>query len=419
MRAAARRLPAGWPLAAICLYAALIPLQPVFVLPDGSPLRLAAADAVAPLVFLAALVRPRRRIPFGLAATVTAIPMLALFSTLLAAIDRPLSLYAVGKTAGLFYLVGLCLAAVRSTGPDAAPAIVRALGRGAFWSAVIGLVGFAAYLGGTPNSLVQGERLCSTMTGDPNIYGSLVGVGLLVSATERTASPAARLVRSVVLTLALLATGSRSAVLGTIAAFVVCAAVRSRDPFAAAARNTYLLLAAGLAAVALLVTDTGSTGASRIWEHHWREFTVDSRLDLYTRALEQFTENPVTGLGIGGFRELNSFEVGGTVSHFVVHNTYLWALVDLGIAGGLLVVGLIGAAAWRCVRAARGHPAAESAAVIAAGLGAMAVFNLFIDGFYQRHFWVLMACAIGTPVYRPVRQTIVTAWRARGTRAAA
>jgi len=410
MRATGRTAP-GWPLAVVCLYAALLPLQPVVVLPDGSPLRFAAADALAPLIFLAALIRPRRRIPFGLAALAIAIPVLALLSTLFAAIYRSLSLYAIGKTAGLFYLVALCLAAVRCTDRDDGPAVVRALAWGAFWSAVIGLAGFVAYLGGHDTSLVEWGRLCSTMAGDPNIYGSLVAIGLLATATDRAASPMSRVGRTIVLTIALLATGSRSAVLGTGAAFVLCALIRDRDPFVAAARNAYFLLATGLVVLGFLVTDTGSAGATRLWEHHWRDFTVESRLDLYRVALQEFADHPVMGLGIGGFRELNAFEHGEGLGHFVVHNTYLWAFVDLGVAGGMLVAGLIGGAILRAIRAARGRPATASAAVVASGLAAMAVFNLFIDGFYQRHFWVLVACAIGMPVYHPVRRVAARAWR--------
>jgi O-antigen ligase len=401
----------GWPLAVVCLYAALLPLQPVVILPDGSPLRFAAADALAPFIFLAALIRPRRRIPFGLAALAIAIPVLALFSTLFAAIYRSLSLYAIGKTAGLFYLVALCLAAVRCTDRDAGPAIVRALAWGAFGSAAIGLVGFVAYLGGHETSLVEWGRLCSTMAGDPNIYGSLVAIGLLATATDRAASPKSRVGRTIVLTLALLATGSRSAVLGTAAAFVLCALIRDRDPFVAAARSAYFVLAAGLVVLAFLVTDTGSAGATRLWEHHWRDFTVESRLDLYKVALQEFADHPIAGLGIGGFRELNAFAHGEGLGHFVVHNTYLWAFVDLGVAGGMLVAALIGGAIWRAIRAARGRPATASAAVVASGLAAMAVFNLFIDGFYQRQFWVLVACAIGMPVYHPVRRVAARAWR--------
>ncbi len=402
---------ARWPLAVVCLYAALVPLAPVFILPDGSPLRLAASDLLAPLVVLAAVAHPRRRLPFGPMALTLAIPSLALLSTLWAAVGRSLSLYAVGKTAGLIYLAGLTLAMMRATDRDAAPAILRALARGIFWSAVLGLVGFAAYLHGKPNPLVDGERLCSTMTGDPNIYGGLVAVALVIIASDARAGVLSRVVRSGVLMAALLATGSRSAVLGAMTGLVMCTLLRARDPVVSAGRWAYLGAAAGLGVIALLTTDVGFNSAERLWEHHWRNFTVESRLDLYERAFDEFSEHPVTGLGIGGFRDLNRFEHGGHASHFVVHDTYLWALVDLGVAGGLLVVGLILAGIWRCVRAARGRPPAEGAAAIAAGLAAMAIFNLFIDGFYQRQFWILLACAFGLPIFRAVRRAVPAEWR--------
>jgi O-antigen ligase len=400
MRPVSRPARPRWPLLAVCAYAALIPFQPVFTMPDGSPLRFAAADAVAPLIFFAALVRPQRRVPFGLGAVAFAIPILATCSTVLAAGGRPISMYSIGKTGGLFYLVGLCLAIVRCTRGNPVPVITRSLAMGAFVSAVIGLVGWVAYLGGIETSLISGERLCSTMPGDPNIYGSLAAIGLLLTATEQTGSWVWRLVRSGVLVLALLAAGSRSAMLGATAAMMVYAVTRTRDPFVVAARSTFTLLAAGIVVAGIMMTNVGANTLDRIWEHHWREFTVTSRLDLYQRALEEFEENPVTGLGVGGFHDMNSFEVSGEMGQYVVHDTYLWALVDLGALGGLLVAGLILGGAWRCVRSARGRPMVEGAAVVAAGIAAMAVFNLFIDGFYQRHFWVLMACALCLPIYR-------------------
>jgi O-antigen ligase len=403
MTGAAAHRTARWPLAVVCLYAALIPFQPVFVLGDGSPLRFAAADLVAPLVLLAAVMHPRRAMPFGLTATAAAIPLLAAASTLLSWSARPISLYAVGKTAGLFYLAGTALAMVRCTAKHEVPKIVRALGFGAFWSAVIGLIGYAAYLGGMPSTLVQGERLCSTMTGDPNIYGGLVAIGLLVTATDRGLRPATRLLRSSVLILALLASGSRSAVLGAMAGMVTLTVVRARDPLTTGLRSAFTLTAAAIAAIVVVSTGLGAASVERLWGFFWRSFTVTSRLDLYEQALKEFTEHPITGLGIGGFREMNAFELGGQVTHYVVHNVYLWAFVDLGIAGGFLLIGLLAGTVWHCVRSARGRPAMRSAAVVAAGLMAMVVFNLFIDGFYQRHFWVLVACAIGLPVYRTMR----------------
>jgi O-antigen ligase len=402
-----------WPLAAACAYALLIPLQPVLTMPDGSPLRFAAADAVAPLVLLAGLARPRRRLPPALTLVTIAIPLLALFATLWAARERSLSLYAVGKTAGLFYLVALALAMARSLDPGMGPTVLRALAVGALWSAVIGLAAFAASMVGFSTPLVWGGRLCSTMLGDPNIYCSVLAVALLVVATERRWTPLGRVLAAGVLTLAVLATGSRSGLVGVAAGIVVCALVRGRDAWVVGARAMYLFAGAGIAATVFLLTDAGSNAARLLWEHVWRTWTVESRFELYARALEQFGEHPLVGLGIGGFNDLNTWSMGGHGEHFAVHNTYLWAFVDLGVAGGLLISTLIAAGVWSCVRAARRPELRENAAVIAAGLATMSVFNLFVDGFYQRHFWVLMACALALPASRRVRPALAREPRRR------
>src|SRR5262249_58704399 len=89
-----------------------------------------------------------------------------------------------------------------------------------------------------------------------------------------------------------------------------------------------------------------------------------------------------------------------------VHNTYLWALVDLGIPGGILLSGLIVAGIWWCARAARRRPAAEGAATVAAGIATLAMFNLFVDGFYQRHFWLLLSCGLALPRARRRAQLV-------------
>ena len=123
----------AWALRAGCLYAALIPFQPVLTLPDGSPLRVAAAELVAPFLIVAALVRPQRRLAPGLGLLVLALAMVALLSTLLAATERPLTGYAIGKTAGLALRDGRRLALARAL-PRREPsrALLRALAAGAF-----------------------------------------------------------------------------------------------------------------------------------------------------------------------------------------------------------------------------------------------------------------------------------------------
>src|SRR5262249_45309312 len=103
---------------------------------------------------------------------------------------------------------------------------------------------------------------------------------------------------------------------------------------------------------------------------------------------------------------LNTFDFNTREHHSPVHNTYLWALVDLGLGGGFLVTGLIAGGLWWCARAAREQPAPEGAATIAAGIGTFAMFNLFVDGFYQRHFWMLLACALALPRARRLRTAL-------------
>ena len=405
------RPPIAWGRAAVCLYAALIPLQPVLVMPDGTHLRIAAADAAAPLVLLAAIAAPRRRLSPGLSLVAIGIPLLALFSTLVAARDRSLSWYAMGKTAGLAYLVVVALAAARALERGAESAVLRALALGGIWSAIVGLAGYAAWLAGMPNQLVAAGRLCSTMPGDPNIYCSLLAVALLITALDARLPIAGRVARLGVLALALFLTGSRSGVVGAAFGLVVAAFASSRDPWTTAARGLCFLMLGGLVAALAFQTAAGDRLATVLDQHVWRMWTVENRFTLYARALQLFSEHPLLGLGIGGFNDLNTWTMEGRGGHIPVHNTYLWAFVDLGIVGGMLLAGLVLGAIWCCARAAARRPAPAGAGVVAGGLAAMAAFNLFVDGFYQRHFWILMACALGLPAVRRARRLPAWHWR--------
>ena len=407
--------PIAWGRAAVCLYAALIPLQPVLVMPDGTHLRIAAADAAAPLVLLAAIAAPRRRLSAGLSLVAIGIPLLALFSTLLAARHRSLTWYAMGKTGGLAYLVVVALAAARALERGAEPAVLRALALGGVWSAVVGLAGYAAWLAGVPNQLVAAGRLCSTMPGDPNIYCSLLAVALLITALDAQLTIGGRLARVGILALALALTGSRSGVVGAALGLVIAAFASTRDPWTTAVRGLWFLMLGGVVAVLAFQTAAGDRVAAVLAQHVWRTWTVENRFTLYARALQLFSEHPLLGLGVGGFNDLNTWAMEGRGGHIPVHNTYLWAFVDLGIVGGLLLAGLIVGAIWCCARAAARRTASPGAGVVAGGLGAMAAFNLFVDGFYQRHFWVLMACALGLPAVRRVRRVSSWHWRPGST----
>src|SRR5262249_44923036 len=150
---------------------------------------------------------------------------------------------------------------------------------------------------GVETSLVSTGRLCSTMVGDPNIYCSLLAVSLLITVRDEALGRRMRIACAGVLVLAILATGSRSGLVGTFVGLAASELLRSRDVAGAAARTLYAASVAALAVIVGLVTETGAHAAQILWDHVWRTWTVESRFDLYARAWEQFADHPVLGLG--------------------------------------------------------------------------------------------------------------------------
>jgi O-antigen ligase len=258
------------------------------------------------------------------------------------------------------------------------------------------------------------DRLCGTMPGDPNIYGSLLAVGLVVTLLDAEATLSGRAARASILAAALVATGSRSGGLAAIVGLTVAILVRSRDVWVTLARGLAVGAAAAVVATLFLMTDAGQHATAGVAETVGRASTVESRLEFYARALEQFAESPITGLGIGGFHDLNSWGTADDMGHFAVHNTYIWALVDLGVGGAVLLVALIIAAIRRALGAAHVHGHRSDAAIVVGALCGIAVFNLFVDGLYQRQFWVLVACAMALPAMRRARAPLPLVARRRG-----
>src|SRR5215510_16215180 len=74
-----------------------------------------------------------------------------------------------------------------------------------------------------------------------------------------------RLAGGVVLGCAIVATGSRSGMVGAFAGLAASELVRSRDPWAAALRPLYATSVATLAGVAALMTDRGWRAAQTLW----------------------------------------------------------------------------------------------------------------------------------------------------------
>ena len=269
------------------------------------------------------------------------------------------------------------------------------------------------------------------MPGDPNIYGSLLAVGLLIDGARdpalataqprrarrrprrRRCSPPARAAASS----ALLARASPSA-----------SCVRSRDPLASPPRAPPTAAARPRLVGALAAARPTPAGAParRSGSTSGATCTVESRFELYDRALRAVQRAPAAR---PRHRRLQRAEragaIGGDASTSrsttpISGRWSTWAR-RAACSSPALIVGRDLCAARRAPRAGgrrrRARPPSPAA------LATLAVFNLFIDGFYQRHFWVLLgvrarAAACRAPCARPARDAHA-ATVARRRRAAA
>jgi putative inorganic carbon (HCO3(-)) transporter len=186
-----------------------------------------------------------------------------------------------------------------------------------------------------------------------------------------------------VLTVVILLSRSRTALLAACVTMVALAAWRStraRLPIVAAA----VVIAAALAIAGMdpvirqiqrldaFKSGTRSAGIS-----------VAARRVVWERASEAVREVPFTGLGLNAFRDLvHEYYplplVPRTIDIAHAHNVFLQTALDIGVPGLLAYLWLLGVALWTCGRLARtGCPAERAlAAGLAGNLIAVHVFGL-------------------------------------------
>jgi O-antigen ligase len=158
----------------------------------------------------------------------------------------------------------------------------------------------------------------------------------------------------------------------------------------AISRNPSVLRGIALAAV-LLVIGVVATVGGRAWDQfsspdiqfpsnpqaHFADFSGAGRHEFYKVALDAFDEKPILGHGAGTYQfswnQLRSIEL----PVHDAHSLYLEAFAELGVIGGLLVIGLIGTLLWCAFAAWRAAPdpqrdryAALLAAMLAFAVGA-------------------------------------------------
>ena len=205
----------------------------------------------------------------------------------------------------------------------------------------------------------------------------------------------------VLVTAAVVASGSRSGMLAVCAVCLACLPTR----WTSIRRPLALALLAVIAAASVFL-------------YHYKKDSADGRLLIWQCTWELIKERPLAGHGPGGFQ---AHYMDAQADYFRAHpdspyarladdvkspfNEYLGLLTDFGLAGGLVLAALV----VLLFRAWRRHPVGSSRPAMLCLL-AVAVFSLFSYPFRYAHTWLFCGlCA--TVSLRNAWPPSPTAWR--------
>lgn len=96
-------------------------------------------------------------------------------------------------------------------------------------------------------------------------------------------------------------------------------------------KNRIILLLLFLTTVVVIFLYFSFIGFGRLTEWMFSDDVANGRTLLFTKAIEYFKEEPVFGLGWGGFR--NTFNIQHDGIYYEVHNVYLQLLCEVGVVG--------------------------------------------------------------------------------------
>jgi len=394
------------------LWVALLPFQ--LPLERVLGLRLALSDvALAGTLFvglacrvLGACPRPERRLR-RTSLDGYLVALVAVFAIALGvawARTGELTTYAlVNKGAGILVLIAAFYVAVTlaSTPQRVRRVVATLLGSvGAVNLASLALYGAWLRLGG-PSSLVYGQRLTGFLI-DPNAYGGLLAVALLVqlgvlvgSRTKSRWVQVAGAANVLLLGAGLVLTRSRSAWVALAVGGVVLLWLIRR-------RLTWKRVLIGATAVGcaggslwLLAGDT----VTSLLRAALQPDSILLRWEQVIGGLRYFPDSPIWGIGLDVYRRVQP--------PFIIHNTYVWFLVEMGVIGLIVLLALLSRVGrnWAAALRSTGWNwglAVGGTAAFAAMLG----LAVGIEALYQRPLWLLFALAEvlrqGTSRGRPV-----------------
>ena len=262
-----------------------------------------------------------------------------------------------------------------------------------FWSAIFGL-GLVLAVAGLLSAL-SGDSMgrVSALGGGPNVFGR--NMGLLTLAALRLTFDSRRWVRSPALvavpiaTLLVLLSGSRGAMIALFAGGIIYLGIRGIDR-----RVRLSIVLAGIVGVAAVSTPVGQRAVSTFLDRFVRLLLVEgytsNRVVLVTDGIAAGIRNPIGGMGLSGFVQVDSF---GTYPH----NVFVEAFAEGGLLGLVLlcVPFIVYVRRW-----ARGRGLGDPA--IVAGLFLLAISSSISgDLFDARGVFLLLLMAVASQ--RPAR----------------
>lgn len=262
---------------------------------------------------------------------------------------------------------------------------------------VLGAV--AAGAGALYSFVVEGDPRATGPMADPNdLACTLVGALPLLLAFDlrrsRGTKVALLLLAAAVLVAGAVATFSRGGIVALVVGLVYLV-VRRVVPIRAVL-GAAAVAAAVLAAVALLVP--GQVDRALGEKFFIGDSNVDQRELRWQAAARMLAENPVLGVGPGGFRSeyvVASNRAELTEQTPVAHSMYLEVGGELGLPALLLFLGMI---AWGLIgaeRALRTGTDPPTAVAIQAAIVTVAVASVFLSEQYYLSIWALVAIACG------------------------
>ncbi|EWC59220.1 putative membrane protein of ExoQ family [Actinokineospora spheciospongiae] len=246
--------------------------------------------------------------------------------------------------------------------------------------------------------VVEGSPRATGPLQDPNDLAFVLAVALPLLIALRPGrgvrgAPVALLVGAAVVLLAgMAATFSRGGGLALLAAGTWLLARRALPPRAVAVAFT------GLAALVAAAVATGGQVLARALQE--KSFiaasNVDTREIRWRAALRMLAENPVLGVGPGGFRSgYAAFSHNAEIAEQtpVAHNMFIEVAAELGLPAFALFAGMAAVALVAAERVLRAGADRAPMLAVQAGLIATAVASCFLSEQYYLPLWLLAALA--------------------------